>query len=272
MKKNNILSTGEFAKLCRTTKETLFHYDRESLLKPKYVSENGYRRYGIEQYFDFDMILMFKETGSSLKEIKAYLGDMSSEDILTLLESKHLMVQKERKKLAQRETMLQDIIALAHEALDFDYDTFMVLEQEEERLEVVPTETALDGSISKFVARFVEYSDVYEKQERTPRFPFGMIVDRQDVLKGQYREKHLFSRATRSTPRSQLHIRPAGHYAVFAHKGTIQTHLEAFSELLRQTKGAGLRVLGNLYVYDMMSYILQGDGKRYTARYCVQIE
>ncbi len=26
------LKTGEFARLCRTTKETLFHYDREGIL------------------------------------------------------------------------------------------------------------------------------------------------------------------------------------------------------------------------------------------------
>ena len=32
-------TTGEFAKLCHTTKETLFHYDSIGLLKPKIVKE-----------------------------------------------------------------------------------------------------------------------------------------------------------------------------------------------------------------------------------------
>ncbi len=50
-----LLTTGQFAKLCGTQKGTLFFYDSEGLLKPKYVSENGYRRYGAEQFFDFDL-------------------------------------------------------------------------------------------------------------------------------------------------------------------------------------------------------------------------
>ena len=62
MKTETFLKTGEFARLCHTTKETLFHYDREGILRPRYVSENGYRRYGVEQYFDFDLITLLKET------------------------------------------------------------------------------------------------------------------------------------------------------------------------------------------------------------------
>ena len=45
MKQKKFLTSGEFARLCRTTKETLFHYDREGLLKPKLITGNGYRRY-----------------------------------------------------------------------------------------------------------------------------------------------------------------------------------------------------------------------------------
>ena len=50
MKNEKFLKTGEFARLCHTTKETLFHYDREGILKPRHVSGNGYRRYGLEQF------------------------------------------------------------------------------------------------------------------------------------------------------------------------------------------------------------------------------
>ena len=49
--KKNLLTSGEFASLCGTQKGTLLFYEKEGLLKPKHVSENRYRRYGIEQYF-----------------------------------------------------------------------------------------------------------------------------------------------------------------------------------------------------------------------------
>ena len=56
------LSTGEFASLCRTRKDTLLFYDKEGLLKPRLVSENGYRRYSIGQFYEFDMVAMLKES------------------------------------------------------------------------------------------------------------------------------------------------------------------------------------------------------------------
>ena len=97
MKKKKMMTTGEFAKLCKTTKETLFHYDRENLLKPKHVSENGYRHYGVEQFVDFDIISMLKETGSSLREIKAYLHDTDKKIFCPFLKQNALSSKKKKR-------------------------------------------------------------------------------------------------------------------------------------------------------------------------------
>ena len=271
MKKKKFLTTGEFAKLCMTTKETLFHYDRENLLKPRYISENGYRHYGVEQFYDFDMISFFKETGSSLKEIKAYIDNRDGETFLLQLEDKLHILKKERARLAQRETMLRDLTAGTREALDFPYGTFMVLEQEEERLEIVPTAATPEDSETDFVERFAEYIDFYDKQKRTPRSPFGILLDKEDVEKGSYLERYFFSRATRATPHTMLHVKPAGRYAVLAHKGDIASHLSAYTDLLRHIQASGLTIAGNCYYYDMMSYVLQGAGDTYRAKFCVQV-
>ena len=64
MEHGTFLNVGEFARICHTTRETLLHYDRKGLLKPAYVAENGYRRYSMKQYFDFDLICLLKEGGS----------------------------------------------------------------------------------------------------------------------------------------------------------------------------------------------------------------
>lgn len=79
------LTTGEFARLCGTTRETILHYDRKGLLTPKYIADNGYRLYGIEQYFDFDLICLLKEGGSTLEEIKQYRANGENSGYLDLL-------------------------------------------------------------------------------------------------------------------------------------------------------------------------------------------
>lgn len=272
MKKRTVLTTGEFATLCKTTKETLFHYDRENLLKPRFVSENGYRRYGVEQFFDFDIIVMLKETGSSLKEIKTYMEQAHGGDFLRLLEEKLRIVRAEKNKLAQREAMLRDMTAETREALTCEYDTFTVLEQDEERLEVLPTVASLDNSMVDIVSRSSEYIEFYNRQNRSPRRPFGALLAKEDLEQGRYLERGYFSRATRSTPRAMLHIKPKGRYAVTTHKGSLQAHYEVFQNLLAAIPSSGLRVAGNGYLYDMMSCILPGAGKNYAVRYCVQVE
>lgn len=268
MKKKIFLTTGEFAKLCNTTKETLFHYDRENLLKPKRVSENGYRYYGAEQFFDFDMISMLKDTGSSLKEVRESMHNTDSGNFLSLFEEKLRLVKKERARLAQRERMLRDLVAGTREALHFQYDSFMVREHEEERFETFATKSVMENSMMDFVERFAEYSAYYDKQGKIPRAPFGVIMEQEDEGSGQYQERYYFSRATHSTPRSLLHVKPKGQYAVIAHSGTVETHQKAFDGFLQQIQAAQLSAIGSCYCYDMMSYVLLGSSGSYAAKYC----
>jgi len=84
-----MLTTGAFAELCGTKKGTLLFYDKEGLLKPKCISENGYRHYRIDQYFEFELISILKSIGSPLKDIKKYLHNMDGENFLNFLEERY---------------------------------------------------------------------------------------------------------------------------------------------------------------------------------------
>jgi DNA-binding transcriptional MerR regulator len=68
---SNYLTTGEFAKLCRVNKRTLFHYDDIGLFRPAVTDENGYRYYSYRQFEVFLIISMLKELNVPLKAIKA---------------------------------------------------------------------------------------------------------------------------------------------------------------------------------------------------------
>ena len=272
MKKTKYLTTGEFAKLCRTTKETLFHYDREGLLKPRHVSGNGYRRYGLEQFFDFDMIVMLKETGSSLKEVKHYKYNADVNEFLSLLEEKTRAVKQERARLAERQKMLEVMASLTREALTAVHDRLEFVEQAEERLEVLPTKQSDCNTTAEFVERFLEYIDYYEEQGRHPAAPFGEIALQSDIQAERYKASFFFSRATPSTPRAHLLIKPKGLYAVFSHKGEAESHSRLYLEMVRKVLESGLSIAGNAYHYDMMSYVTAGTSEEYFVRYCIHVK
>ena len=272
MKKETLLATGEFARLCGTTKETLFHYDRENLLKPRHVSANGYRYYGAEQFFDFDMITMLKETGSTLKEVGACVRDKDSGAFLALLETGRAAVKKERKKLAQQEAMIRDLTDRMCEALTCNYDTVTVQFQREERLEIFSPTMGPGDAAPGFTEWLAECIDFCIGQKRKPMYPFGIILSRKAAEKGIYLERLFFCRGMRETPRSRQHVKPEGRYAALAHRGTAQSHRQAFRELLRRIKAQGLAVAGSVYVYDMMCYIWREPREDYAMRYCVRVE
>lgn len=74
-------SIGEFARLCATTKDTLFYYESIGLLKPRRQA-NGYRQYTAEDFFIFNVIQVLRQTGSSLEEIREHLAHHDTEQTL----------------------------------------------------------------------------------------------------------------------------------------------------------------------------------------------
>ena len=67
-RKKGWLTSGAFAALCGTTKETLRHYKDISLLSPAHQGDNGYFYYDVEQFYDFYAIAIFRQTGTPLEE------------------------------------------------------------------------------------------------------------------------------------------------------------------------------------------------------------
>ena len=270
--KKNLLSTGEFASLCGTQKGTLLFYEKEGLLKPKHVSENRYRRYGVEQFFEFDLLTILKEVGSSLKEIKEHLHNMNGENFLSFLEEKQLAAEKELRRAVQRRLMLKDMTTCLRDALNFEYDTMTVQQQNAERLEMTPSGASPSESQWELVQRFAEFNRAYEQEEEKPRYPFGIVYYLDDVRQGNYVEQYYFTKARRSTPLAFLHIKPAGKYAVLAHMGTEKSHIQALARMLEHISEASMIIKSDVYVYDMMSYVMQESGDCYSLKYMIRVE
>lgn len=94
MNRRIYLTTGEFAKLCNVKKDTLFHYDKIGVLKPEHVGGNDYRYYSVEQYDVLSVILMLRELGMPLGEIKEYMETRSPETLLTLLDAQQKKIEE----------------------------------------------------------------------------------------------------------------------------------------------------------------------------------
>lgn len=109
MQRNFLLKTADFAKICNTTKETIFHYDEINLLKPCCVSENGYRYYSLTQSDQFYAIRELKNLGLSLGEIKEKLHSESPQQYFTLLNTISDELDKKIRRLKQNQKTLSTL-------------------------------------------------------------------------------------------------------------------------------------------------------------------
>lgn len=82
-----MLKIGEFSKMSKVTVKALRYYQKEGLLIPKYIDDfNGYRYYESNQLISVSKIIMLKQLGLSIEEIKRII--VNNEPIDIILKSK----------------------------------------------------------------------------------------------------------------------------------------------------------------------------------------
>jgi DNA-binding transcriptional MerR regulator len=89
---------GEVAELAHVTVRTLHHYDELGLLAPSERSESGYRLYSYDDLARLQEILIWRQLGFSLAEIKALLDDPEY-DRISALERQRDLVGREIDRL-----------------------------------------------------------------------------------------------------------------------------------------------------------------------------
>lgn len=266
------LNSGEFARLCHTTKDTLLHYDRKGLFHPSFVSENGYRRYSIEQYFEFDLIALLRSTGSSLDDVKLFQEQKDVRERLTMLRERATSLDRERRLLARRENKLRRLIKLAEEALDSEYDVIHFEERTAEYVRIFPVMpekmVSSTGSVEAYSASLTS-GDPYGCGHLEA--PLGVLVPEESVLAGECQMSYLFFSSSKEFEGEKIEM-PAGVYASMFHNDIVTGHISKFSQLVEELRQTGWRACGHACMFDQMSGFLQGSGYSYLAKYMVRVE
>ncbi len=114
---------GEFASVCNVTKKMLRHYDEIELLKPSGVdTENGYRIYTEEQAKRLDWIIVLKNLGFGLSEIRKMLDNtIDNEAFIAQLKQKRVEISSAIDRHIQKRVSIDGLIRLIQkEGLSLD--------------------------------------------------------------------------------------------------------------------------------------------------------
>ena len=160
-KKDKLLPIGQFAALHGVNKKTLMWYDEVGLFRPAVVnSQNGYRYYSYQQSQTLETILLLREMGVSVKEIKAFMQERSAASMEKLLGEKIEELDREiSHKKAVRETLAKHRRNM-QTLLSMDLEEISIVEKKGRRL--VTVELSADTSFEKAVEMITDETKKYQ--------------------------------------------------------------------------------------------------------------
>lgn len=262
-------TTGEFAKVCGTTKETLFHYDRIGLLKPQLVGENRYRYYSASQFYRYDLIDTLKIAGCSLTEIKEYLTGYDTGRYLELLDRCNKKLEQQKQEIERRQKLLLNSREGVENALNTKVGEPYLSDCEAEYMIVTPVK--VEDEISDVYALYQHLSYCGEHQ-LGDAFQTGSIVKQAELLKKNYQDWCYFSNIDQPVRADRLHIKPAGTYVTVLHQGDYDTIDQSCEILQTWIDENGYVLVGDGYFYDLISYLSSQKEDEFVVKISFQVE
>lgn len=272
-KKSPLFSSGEFAKLCGVTKETLFHYDEIGLLRPEIRKESGYRYYTLEQFFAFDVIAALKKCGSSLSEIKDHFVSQDPAKFIATLKAKQQRLAEEIARLEQMQRLLQNMIEQTEIVPLLEADRPSIEYMEEEYLLAVPLDFSLgdeDIAWAEASQRLMTHLKTFPSMQLS--FDVGAIVTRDNLLRGMEEVSYCYSRLSAPVPSEASFVKPASHYATMIHKGPYEKLPRSGERLIEYIEKSGREITGNAYILDVLTYLATGNEDDFVVQISIQID
>ncbi len=140
-------SVGQLARLAGVSVRTIHHYGSIGLLEPESVRANGYHEYGEASLLRLQQVLLHKELGLSLSEIKKVL-DQPGFDLIEALESHRESLKLRLERLETIVKTVENTIARLKGVKHMtDKNLFAGLTKEQEERYAKEAETLYDPKI-----------------------------------------------------------------------------------------------------------------------------
>lgn len=269
---NTRFTVGEIARLNGVSKQTLIFYDNEGIFKPKYIDpENGYRYYTADQLEVLDSILILKEMGLSLKEIKAFMENRNSQVAVKVMKKQQEDINNKIKHLKSVEKRMELKIETL-ENFHADEDNIIFINKNKSRFLAVekvgrpngPLE--LDIAIKKLLRRASEknYPHYYQ---------IGAMIPVENLLKAKYVcADYAFLPLVNKVPKEKVLEKPKGLYARCYHTGAYSQIGSTYQMLLEEIKNKGCRPVGFSYEYCILDSLTSRKSDDYVTEIQIMVE
>ncbi len=273
-RKKGWLTSGAFAALCGTTKETLRHYKDIGLLSPARQGDNSYFYYDVEQFYDFYAISIFRQTGTPLEEVRRCLQGQDAAQTLALLREQRGRLEAERQRLEHMDFVLSSALR----NLEFGPVGDMVPQTawfEAEHLLALPAEELeglmplADSEDEMLIAVLEQCQKLCGQYRIQTDFQLGAI-HQPGEQGGPGAISHLYTRIKGKADFPYYMEKPAGNYLYLCCRGRWDIS-EGYAVLKRYILEQGLDITENFYACDLAGFILNSVEKNAASMISVRL-
>ncbi|MBB5335185.1 MerR family transcriptional regulator [Pectinatus brassicae] len=271
---NNYFTSGELANLYRIPKQTLLYYDKIGLLKPEFISSNGYRHYNIHQYLTLEIIINLRNLDIPIVEIKEYLANRSLENFIKLIDKKSSQCLKE---ISSLQKTYQSLSLVKQNTLNINniiLDQILLTSEPAKNLCLTHIENnQLGKNIIKMTARHVY--KIFSKNEFREK-NVGWVINKNDFFSNIYNKSIAFYSIYDTEEylnNHSIYIRPAGLYISMVFKGTYYEKApQLMPKLNNFMKINNLIPVSDIFVMPLKNHWLTTDVSQYINQLTIHVQ
>lgn len=264
---------GEFAQLFGISKQTLFYYERNKIFVPRFIEDNGYRYYSLDQYFVFEIIITLRKLGVSLKDISNYVNNRNTDTLQRLLAGKVLEYELQIDLLQRNKHNLHVTMERLKQAKAIKSNR-ITLENCAEEYYVANDFSSAPGSMKEQIKLVAEHNLPFAKSEILNEYHMGYILAQKDLLaENPLAVTQIFTQVSHPDEHTKVLIRPGGLYAkITTPDGYHANYKIAIKKLLDFIKLNNLEIIGDAYIIQLRNYWSTANPKEYVKQIAIQVD
>lgn len=257
-------TAGEVAKMSGVTKQMLIYYDNEGIFSPHIKGENGYRYYTHQQLEVLDSILILRELGVPLKEIKAHMENPTVESTTQLLKKQHMLIQDKikhltvlKKRVEKKTDTLKD--------LSLPINSFRIVNLPKEYL--ASQRVKKDGNLLDLDIAIKFLLKKCSQKQYVHSYQIGSISPYKCIKNGDFAKyTYAFLPLDKKEKGEDIIEKPAGLYGEILYQGSYESVGTGYSLLRKYALENGYECISDGYEYSVTDSLTGKNNQEYITK------
>ncbi len=250
------LTTGEFAKLCNTTRDTLRHYQEIGLITPQKNDDNGYYYYSLAQVTSFYFINLFRQLDTPLSNIKDCLTASDETAYYNFCRTQLTSLVKMRAEINHKIVSLSNATMLMHHmrrAVNSEPHIFSFKEKTTYFFTPITSACAERASdVAEDIQRHINYCN---SRPEIYTFPISATIDKTNFFNGIYKYKQLCSCIDANVNGVDILMMPTTHVVGCSCKDSSTDIREVYAKLQHYIEDNKITVISDLFSINLFNFM-----------------